>query len=179
MDHNMKLSKAVKMKSLMNFIFMLILMLTANKVAACSAVTDRYYINHEKMIENSKGIYLVKAISKELNNKIITTTFEVLETIKGTNNKNITVSFPDFEYERDISASFMNDFNLHTNESFWNAGSGRSKVLTGCETIASFKLGYVYLVFPEHTSNAKGLEITNDTSDKWYQYVKEKVKIQL
>ncbi|MCG7551498.1 hypothetical protein [Pseudoalteromonas sp. Of7M-16] len=146
---------------------------------ACTVAPDEYMLNHEKMIQQSADIYLVKAISKKRENKIITTTFDVLDVVKGRDRKQITISFPDFEYEKNSSHRFMTDFSLHNDEKFWKSGVGRSQILTNCETVASFRLGYGYLLFPKFKSNAKGAEIINDTSDKWYQFVKESISADL
>ncbi|MCF2860364.1 hypothetical protein L1286_23075 [Pseudoalteromonas sp. SMS1] len=143
---------------------------------ACAAATDEYMLNHEKMIQRSADIYLVKAVSKKRENKIITTTFDVLDVVKGRERKQLTISFQDFEYNKQSSHRFMTDFSLHKDEKFWKDGVGRSQILTNCETVASFRLGYGYLLFPKFKSNAKGAEIINDTSDTWYQFVKERVE---
>ncbi|WP_155730945.1 hypothetical protein [Pseudoalteromonas luteoviolacea] len=146
---------------------------------ACTFATDGYMLNHEKMIQQSADIYLVKAVSKKRENKVITTTFNVLDVVKGRDRKQLTISFPDFEYNEKSSHRFMTDFALHNDDKFWKDGVGRSEILTNCETVASFRLGYGYLLFPKFKSNAKGAEIINDTSDKWYQFVKERVEANL
>jgi len=168
-----------RIKSYTIILVLLACLLGGKESMACTAVADEYTYNHKEMIKQSGNIYLAKAIRKSLDNKVITTTFEVIDAIKGSEKKLVTISFPDFEYEANSSIKFMNDFSLHSDGAFWKDGSGRSQVLTGCETIASFKLGYVYLLFPDFISNSKGAEIINDTSDKWYGLVKKNVKANL
>jgi hypothetical protein len=168
-----------RIKSYVGMLVLLVCLLGTKESIACTAVTDKYTYSHKKMIEQSGGIYLAKAINQSLDRKVITTTFEVLDIIKGGDKEQVTISFPDFEYEANSSTQFMEDFSLHSDDKFWKDGSGRSQVLTGCETIASFKLGYVYLLFPDFISNSKGAEIINDTSDKWYRLVKENVAAEL
>jgi hypothetical protein len=165
-----------RIKSYAGILVLLAYLLSARESMACTAVTDRYAYNHEEMIQQAGSIYLAKAISKSLDNKEITTTFEVIGTIKGSKKEHVTITFPDFEYEVNSSIKFMNDFSLHSDVAFFKDGSGRSQMLTGCETVTNFKLGYVYLLFPDFISNSKGAEIINDTSDKWYQLVKKKTK---
>ncbi|WP_155732852.1 hypothetical protein [Pseudoalteromonas luteoviolacea] len=173
MEINMILNR---LKSYAVIIVLSTCFITAKESEACAAASDEYMLNHEKMIQQSADIYLVKAVSKKLENKIITTTFNVLDVVKGRERKQLTISFPAFEYDEKASHQFMTDFSLHKDEKFWKDGVGRSQILTNCETTASFRLGYGYLLFPKFKSNAKGVEVINDTSDKWYQFVKERVE---
>ncbi len=162
------------MIKLNSIIIVAILLLFPVEVFSCVVDPPEYSIDYQIMLKQAKSIYLGRAILKKLVDKKITTTFKVIESIRGESVETLQITYPGSEYDPVSMKLYMYDFNLHKDKNFWEKDStGRMGFLLDCRPSVSFRLGYAYLIFPEFASSAKAMEIINDTSDKWYRRVKE------
>jgi len=137
---------------------------------ACSVPKAGYGYPMEKLIDESKNIFLVQMVNVEKDDFINTYTLKVIEVLKGTAPDKITF----FNHD---DSSHNNDFDNHKNLEFWVKDEiGRSEwPCCICGPDHSFEKGVNYLYFPDLLGAIKSAEIVNSKEDKWYQFVKKRL----
>ena len=156
--------------SIMKFLSAFALCIFTFNTFACSAPKNGYGYPMEKLIDESKNIFLVQMVSVDKNDFRNTYTLEVVEVLKGNTPENIT--FSNYGDE-----SHNNDFDNHNNLEFWvNDDIGRSQwPCCICGPDHSFEKGVIYLYFPDLLGAIKSAEIVKNKDDKWYKFVKKRL----
>jgi len=95
---------------------------------------------------------------------------EALEVLKG--------DYPaEFTLSGDADIYYDNDFNEHSDEVFWQENVGRAPwPCCICGPRHTYRVGESYLLFPDAFGAMKSAEIIGSQNDRWYRFVKEKVK---
>jgi len=137
---------------------------------ACSVPKAGYGYPMEKLIDESKNIFLVQMVSVEKDEFKNTYTLKVVEVLRGTAPEKITF----FNYG---DSPHNNDFNNHNNLEFWAKNDiGRSNwPCCICGPDHSFQKGVSYLYFPDLLGAIKSAEIVNNKDDKWYKFVQKRL----
>ncbi|MEM7184282.1 MAG: hypothetical protein AAF518_25510 [Spirochaetota bacterium] len=168
----------------MKVLITIILFYTVHPIAACVAHAAGVDTPYNELIDTSKTILLVKVERKTKKMKII----EVLKgdahlkdlylgirgEVFGGGTGVYSPSDISYHYQNE---SFENDFNQHKDPTFWKEYEGRGYFpCCVCSPFHIFKAGSTYLVFPDIWNNRKAAELIKSPDDKWYTYVKEKVR---
>lgn len=141
-----------------------------SSVHACFVPKKETKTSPANLVKRAKGIYLVrlkdsKGLENPTGHKSTEYTFEVLETIKGENIPELSLSGHEF------SQAYEKDFNAHKAKDFWEPAGGRARVNPDCSVTGSFQSGQRYLIFPEE-SHLKAFERIDSDKDKWLKKVK-------
>ncbi len=154
----------------MKILSILVLVLFPLSSMACSSPKAGFGYPMEKLIDQSKNIFLVQMVSVAEEGFTNTYSLKVVEVLKG--NAPEIINFVNYG-----SKYQDNDFDNHNNIKFWVKDNiGRSKwPCCICGPDHSFKKGVNYLFFPDLLGAIKSAEIVNNKNDKWYKFVQKRI----
>ena len=155
---------------IMRVLLTLVLSVFTLKSIACTAPKPGYGYAMEKLIDESKNIFLVQMVSVEKGEFRNTYTLKVVEVLKGAVTEKVMFISYGSKYSN-------NDFDSHKNPTFWLKDEvGRSEwPCCICGPDHSFEKGINYLYFPDFLGAIKSAEIIKNKNDKWYKFVKKRL----
>lgn len=130
-----------------------------------------YGLKADELIMNSEHILIAELQFSEVNDRITTHHFKVLENLKGEWSGTLTF----VSYSKIHSTE---TFENHSSEEFWKDDVDRSEwPCCICGPDHTFQKGYKYILFPDSFGARKSAEIIADMeTDMWYQYIMGKLK---
>lgn len=126
----------------------------------------------DQLIAKTKAIVLAECVaSREKSNKTLFS-FRTVQAIRGKRPRTFNLIL------RSAPKGYVEiDFASHTDPEFWNGTYGRLPWLPGlCEPTYAFEVGGQYLLFVDSLGNGAAAERIRTPDNKWYQYVRAKVK---
>lgn len=152
-------------------------------ILACAIPKVGMGWDKNELIDYAPRIFLVKVAS--IDERIVR--FKTLEMIK--NDRKLIEFYSNGPHKINIgkwnpmnmsilfSRYSSDDFNFHKDSRFWKKNIGRSLFEGyGCAPSHGFKVGELYLLFPDAIGAMKAAEIIRSMKDRWYLYVKNRVK---
>lgn len=140
----------------------------------CESSLPTQVVSNEELINRTKNIYLaeVDSINKHAAKGLYEYKITVVEVLKGISLEKITILSLNTGAE-------SNSFSDHTDSIFWKTNVGRLTYWPDCRIHPGFTIGKLYLIFfstPGLYHNKSFEQIDNVKIDKWYDYIRKKVK---
>lgn len=126
----------------------------------------------DQLIAKTKTIVLAECVASTVKSNETLFSFRTIQTIRGKQPKSFKLAL------RAAPESYVEiDFASHTDPVFWIGTYGRLPWLPGlCEPTYAFEIGGQYLLFVDSLGNGAAAERIRTPANKWYQYVRAKVK---
>lgn len=139
---------------------------------ACEVPKPGSFWDKDQLIDQSGIIVVAELLEVVREKNHIRYLLIPIETLKGS--PSATIEFPWYRSQNHADKTFSN----HTDKEFWKEGSrGRSPwPCCFCGPIHTFIKGEKYLLFPDAWGAMESAEIIKSSEDKWYQYVRERIK---
>ena len=139
---------------------------------ACPVPKPGYGYQLGELINRSARILVVELTHIEKTSEGFIYSLKPIEVIKGKDSG--LVKF--YGYSSNHEGATYSD---HNDEAFWFPNIGRSDwPCCICGPDHTFAKGYQYLIFPDLFGARKSAEIIRTNDDRWYKFVKDRVKSQ-
>ena len=139
---------------------------------ACSIPSERSNWSKNRIVDGTGTVVLAKFTRATPKAARFDYHFEVLKILKG------TVTSKRFVLELDPAPSnyVEETFQEHEAPEFWEGTYGRLPWLNGpCTPRYAFEAGGTYLLFIESLNNGASAERINNTTDRWYKFVEQRI----
>ena len=145
---------------------------TALPSFACTIVPAVAEYTKDQLIAKTNTIVLAESIGSKAGADGTRFSFRTVQALRGKR--------PAF-FEITLRAALPNyvetDFSTHTDPDFWKGTYGRLPWSPGsCSPSYAFEVGGQYLLFVESLGNGAAAERIRIPANKWYQYVRARVK---
>jgi hypothetical protein len=149
--------------------------LISMSASACFVSPAEQTISPSELLKRTNNIILAKVISAtaSMGTVEVEYTFQTIKVFKGKHVDNFKIS------GRPLFEGWMQNFNHHNDEVFWENKGGRHLNSPDCKIYPRFTAGATFLIFldgPYHRKSFENIIRTHgdkQTKDKWLQYVEE------